>query len=240
MSKILVVDDDPHILDVVDFALQRAGHEMLRAADGDEALMLARTSKPDLVVLDVGLPKRDGLAVCRAMRADQQLTLIPILFLSARDEEIDRILGLEMGADDYVTKPFSPRELTARVAAILRRSTVAQNSPKSQLSHGCVELDLDRAKCSCAGQDASLTAQEISILKVLMARPGHVFGRGQILELAYPDNVHVSDRTIDSHIRNLRAKFAACGSKDVVETVTRMGFRLGACSGEKLSCNDLK
>ncbi|WP_136656456.1 response regulator transcription factor [Nitratireductor sp. XY-223] len=230
MALILVVDDDPHIIDVVAFALERAGHLVSRAGDGDEALMMARSGNPDLIVLDVGLPKRDGLEVCRLLRSEDRFSDLPILFLSALDEEVDRIVGLEMGADDYVTKPFSPRELTARVSTILRRSGPKQEARGSALSHGVVCLDSDRAEATCNGDRLSLTALEMSILQVLLKRPGTVFSRGRIIEFAYDGNIHVSDRTIDSHIRNLRSKFAAAGCSDVIETVPRLGFRLGACT----------
>ncbi|PLX39104.1 MAG: two-component system response regulator CreB [Hyphomicrobiales bacterium] len=230
MTTILVVDDDPHILEVVTFALERAGHRTVQAQNGEDALTLAQTAGPDLVVLDVGLPGRDGLEVCRTLRAEARFADLPILFLSARDEEIDRVLGLEMGADDYVTKPFSPRELTARVAAILRRRSPSTEPAKGVLAHGAVALDLDRAMVSCAGTPVTLTAQEIAFLRVLLARPGFVFDRTRIIELAYEGVATVSDRTVDSHVRNLRAKLAAAGCRDAIETVPRLGFRLGPCS----------
>ena len=229
MGTVLVADDDPHILDVVAHALERAGHNVSRARDGDEALMRARTEAPDLVVLDVGMPHRDGLEVCRTLRAEGAGP--PILFLSARDEEVDRILGLEMGGDDYVTKPFSPRELTARVAAILRRAAGPAEAEPQPMSHGVVSLDPARARVTCSGRDVPLTALELAILGSLMARPGVVLTRERIIENAY-DGIHVSDRTVDSHVRNLRAKFAGAGSTDVIETVPRLGFRLGPCTAE--------
>ena len=227
MSSVLVADDDPHILDVVAHALGRAGHEVARARDGNEALMRARTEAPDLIVLDVGMPHRDGLEVCRTLRAEGSNA--PILFLSARDEEVDRILGLEMGGDDYVTKPFSPRELTARVGAILRRATVLPEAEPQALTHGAVTFDPARARVLCGEADVALTALELSILGALMARPGVVLTRERIIEHAY-DGIHVSDRTVDSHVRNLRAKFAEAGSTSVIETVPRLGFRLGPCT----------
>lgn len=232
MAQVLVVDDDPHILEVVTFALETAGHTTLRAKDGDEALMYARTQLPDLVVLDVGLPGRDGLAVCRALREGELTKQISILFLSARDEEIDRILGLEMGADDYVTKPFSPRELTARVTAILRRATASSEVAPQIYKHGNLRLDAGRVEAKIAEQKIDLTALEIALLTALIARPGQVLSRVQLISQAYPDEIHVSDRTIDSHIRNLRAKFAKAGGLDIIETAPRLGFKLGPCGGE--------
>ena len=227
MGSILVADDDPHILDVVAHALERTGHRVIRARDGDEALMRARTEAPDLLVLDVGMPRRDGLDVCRTLRSEGAGP--PILFLSARDEEVDRILGLEMGGDDYVTKPFSPRELSARVAAILRRASATSDETPRPLEHGVVTLDAARARVGCGEANVSLTALELAILGTLMDRPGIVLSRARIIESAY-DGIHVSDRTVDSHVRNLRAKFALAGCDDVIQTVPRLGFRLGPCT----------
>ncbi|MEM7567833.1 MAG: response regulator transcription factor [Pseudomonadota bacterium] len=229
MALLLVADDDPHILDVVTYALERAGHRVLQARDGDEALMRARNARPDLLVLDIGMPRRDGLDVCRTLRADEGLGRLPIIVLSARDEEIDRVLGLEMGADDYVGKPFSPRELVARVAAVLRRREEGPDPASARLTHGDLTYDAGRAEARIGAEPVDLTAQEQAILAALLARPGHVLPRERIVALAYGDRPHVSDRTIDSHIRNLRAKFAAAGSGDVIETVHGLGFRMGPC-----------
>ena len=229
MALVLVADDDAHIRDVVSCALERGGHDCVDAGDGVEALRIARDKRPDLVVLDVGMPGHDGLEVCRTLRADPALAATPVLFLSARDEEIDRVLGLEMGGDDYVAKPFSPRELTARVAAILRRAAGPADTEPQPLAHGAVLYDPARARVACDGRDVTLTALELAILGALMARPGVVLTRERIIDTAY-DGIHVSDRTVDSHVRNLRAKFAAAGSTDVIETVPRLGFRLGPCT----------
>ena len=229
MATVLVADDDPHIREVVVFALERAGHRAIVARNGDEALASARTQAPDLVILDVGMPGRDGLEVCRALRAAPETGALPVLFLSARDEEIDRVLGLEMGGDDYVTKPFSPRELTARVNAILRRGQPLAETVRSALQHGAVRLDRERAEATSGNEPVPLTANEMAILGVLLSRPGVVFDRAAIIAQAYGGRIHVSDRTVDSHIRNLRAKFAALGRDDVIETVHSLGFRLGPC-----------
>ena len=229
MALVLVADDDAHIRDVVSCALERGGHDCVDAGDGVEALRIARDKRPDLVVLDVGMPGHDGLEVCRTLRADPALAATPVLFLSARDEEIDRVLGLEMGGDDYVAKPFSPRELTARVNAILRRGQRAPEPDAEPLSHGAVRLDPERAEVTCAGEPVALTANEMSILRVLLERPGVVRDRAAIVAMAY-SGIHVSDRTVDSHIRNVRAKFAVAGCTDVIETVHSLGFRLGPCT----------
>lgn len=225
--RILVVDDDPHICDVICFALERAGMVTDRAGDGAAALRQFRVSTPDLIVLDIGMPELDGLEVCRELR---KTSVVPILFLSARDEEIDRILGLEMGGDDYVTKPFSPRELVARVKVILRRTqgVEAESSP-APLAHSVLSLAPARHAAAYAGAPVHLTAMELGILKHLVARPSHVLTRQQIIDASHAANIHVSDRTIDSHVRNIRAKFQRVGGEDVVETVHGVGFRLGRC-----------
>ncbi len=230
-KTVLVVDDDPHIRDVICFALQKASYPFETAADGKEAIDKAALFDPSLIVLDIGLPEMDGLDVCRHLRKTSE---VPILFLSARDEEVDRIVGLELGADDYVTKPFSPRELIARVGAILKRygaSPVEETSGESALRQGALVLEREQRLVTIDGSPASLTAIEFDILATLLARPKIVFTRERILESAYKDNIHVSDRTIDSHIRNIRAKLTAAGCPEAIETVHGVGFRLGSCQG---------
>lgn len=227
--RILVVDDDPHIRDIIGFALEKAGMTVAMARDGAEALRRFAREAPDLVVLDIGMPEMDGLDVCRQIRKSSET---PILFLSARDEEIDRVLGLELGGDDYVTKPFSPRELVARVNAILKRARSAGAPPapaEAPLAHGAVLLDAAAHCATLGGAELPLTAIEFSILRTLLARPRLVFSRQQILDAAYGGAIHVADRTIDSHIRNIRAKFAALGCDSAIETVHGVGFRLGRC-----------
>ena len=225
--SILVVDDDPHIRDVVRFTFEKTGMTISTAPDGKEALRQFDRNVHDLVVLDIGMPEMDGLEVCRQIRKTADT---PILFLSARDEEIDRILGLEIGGDDYVTKPFSPRELVARVNAILRRARSTPEAPQAKTrSHGGLVVDSDSRTAAFAGRPVSLTALEFAILRTLLARPGFVFTRELILDAAYAGNIHVADRTIDSHIRNIRAKMATAGCDSVIETVHGVGFKLGRC-----------
>ena len=229
--SILVVDDDPHIRDVVRFAFEKTGMTISIAQDGKEALRQFDRNVHDLVVLDIGMPEMDGLEVCRQIRKTADT---PILFLSARDEEIDRILGLEIGGDDYVTKPFSPRELVARVNAILRRTrTAPAPSETKAMSHGGLAIDADAHTASFGGKQVALTALEFSILRTLLARPGFVFTRELILDAAYAGNIHVADRTIDSHVRNIRAKMAAAGCESVIETVHGVGFKLGRCGASR-------
>lgn len=224
---ILVADDDPHIREVLDFALRKNGHATLMARDGKEALALFRRHAPDLVVLDVGMPEMDGLDVCRVVR---QTSNVPIIFLSARDEEIDRVLGLEIGGDDYMVKPFSPRELVARIGVIMRRAaTVAEETAPTGLVQGDLRIDQRACSASLATRPLALTGTEFAILRAMAEQPGYLFDRERLMAAAYGGRVRVSGRTIDSHIRNIRAKCAAAGSSSVVETLHGIGFRLGPC-----------
>ncbi|NCG18561.1 MAG: response regulator [Rhodobacterales bacterium] len=222
MARILLVDDDPHLREVVRYALQRAGHEVREEADGAKALSASASWSPDLLVLDVQMPEIDGLEVCRQLRQTSQ---VPILFLSSRGEEVDRVLGLEMGGDDYLTKPFSPRELVSRVKAVLRRTQPAPVAPTSLLINGDLKLDTEAFRCFCGEVEVALTVTEFRILQVLMRRPGRVYPRAELVDLAYPGTHHVSDRTLDSHVRRIRQKLRE-GGADAIETVHGLGFRL--------------
>lgn len=228
---ILVVDDDPHIRQLLAFALDKAGLSTIEAADGEAALAAVAAHGPDLVVLDINMPRMDGLEVCRRIRAQGDL---PILFLSSRDDEIDRVLGIELGADDYVVKPFSPREVAARVTAILRRSTVKpreSGETEQAIAHGRLSLDPEGWRARWDGVEAPLTVTEFSILRTLAAAPSKVFTRDAIIDRLHGPGFAVTDRTIDSHVRNIRGKFAGLGGVDVVETRAGVGYQLGACSG---------
>ena len=226
MPRILIADDEPNIREVISFALERAGFGVATARNGSEALQQVRRGPVDLIVLDIGMPEMDGLEVCRQIRKTSD---VPILFLSARDEEIDRVLGLEIGGDDYVTKPFSARELVARVNVILKRGRNGVKAPAA-MTHGQVRLDASKHAVWFGDAAITLTALEFEILAAFMARPEVVFSRDQIMDAAYGGGTFVSDRTIDSHIRNLRAKFAEAGCGSIVETVHGVGFRLGSAS----------
>ncbi|WP_043367342.1 response regulator transcription factor [Belnapia sp. F-4-1] len=230
MPRILIVDDDPAIREVVRFALFRAGFEVLQAADGAAGLAAAHEALPDLIVLDVMLPEMDGTEMCRALRASGgPAASIPILFLSSRDDEVDRVVGLEIGGDDYLTKPFSPRELVARVRAVLRRSRpTRQEAAGEALRHGRLVLDPGTARVTWDGQEVVLTATEFGLLRTLLRRPGRVLNRDALMDGAYAVERIISDRTIDSHVRRLRAKFAALGAAPV-ETLPGFGYRLGPC-----------
>lgn len=230
MSKqttILIADDDPHIREVLGIALRRAGYEILSAAQGAVALKMAQRDAPDLMVLDIGLPEMDGLEVCRRLRAGSDL---PVLFLTARDDEVDRILGLELGADDYVTKPFSPRELVARVKAILKRTQRHAPSPlATSFQHGTLSVNPDTHDCRVDGQKVPLTGTEMALLVHLLRHPEQVVSRAQLADAMYGNNIHVSERTVDSHLRNLRRKLADIGCENAIETLHGVGIRMGTC-----------
>ncbi len=221
--KILVVDDDPRLREIVRIALEGAQFDVITASDGTQALTHAAREAPDLIVLDVGLPKADGFEICRRIRVTSD---VPILFLTAHDDEVDRILGLELGADDYVTKPFSPRELVARIKAILKRSTGAP--ARDGLSQGSLRLDVAAHDCSVDGRPVALTATEFQLLHRLMRMPGRVHTRDQIIDELWGD-AEVADRTLDSHLRNLRKKLSAAGCGSAIDTVHGVGIRLGEC-----------
>jgi two-component system OmpR family response regulator len=222
-SRILIVDDEPHIRDVITFALERAGMTVTSARDGTEALIAWRRHEPELIVLDIGMPERDGLDVCRTIRKTSD---VPILFLSARDEEVDRVVGLEIGGDDYVSKPFSPRELVARVKAILKRTAGNAGNRPDVLVRGLLRLDRTAHSATWNAAAVTLTALEFSVLSALMSRPDMVFSREQLIVASHGRDMHVSDRTVDSHVRNIRAKFIAVGGSNVIATVHGVGFRL--------------
>ena len=231
-QTVLVVDDDPHIRQLLVFALEKAGLAAMEAADGEAALATIAANPPDLVVLDINMPKLNGLDVCRQLRAQGDL---PVLFLSSRDEEIDRVLGIELGGDDYVVKPFSPREVVARVSAILRRARPAAAPPAGPtlLRHGRLSLDPESWTARWGETTVDLTVTEFQIVQALMAAPQKVFSRDALIERLHGPGFAITDRTIDSHIRNLRGKFAQLGGADLVETRQGVGYRLGACRGEE-------
>ena len=221
-ARVLLVDDDPSLREVVRYALDRAGYTVTEAANGREALERFERDEPDLVVLDVLMPEMDGLAVCRELRTTSR---VPIVFLSSRAEEVDKILGLEMGGDDYVTKPFSPRELVSRVKAVLRRTQPTDEAPGSFVEAAGVRLDPEAFRVFVGDTEITMTVTEFRILEVFVRRPGRVFTRDELVDRAYPGPHHVSDRTLDSHIRRIRQKLRACGVEPI-HTVHGLGFRL--------------
>lgn len=226
MTSILIVDDEPAVADVLSVALRRGGFEARVVGTLGEARRELRLRPPALLVLDLGLPDGDGLALCREIRAQGSL---PVLVLTCRDEEIDRVLGLEQGADDYVVKPFSPREVVARVRTILRRAAGAAADTDAELRHGPVVLQRHEHRVTVHGRRVELTPREFDLLHALLAAPRRVLSRQALVEHAYRDEAVVSDRTVDSHIKGIRRKFAEVGdgdaSFDPIETVYGVGYR---------------
>lgn len=222
-KTILVVDDEAHIRDVVTYALEREGYAVQTAADGTSALARLASGGVDLLVLDVMMPGTDGLEVCRRVRTTSRT---PILFLSARADEIDRVLGLELGGDDYLVKPFSPRELVARVRAVLRRVGGAEpDAPRGAvLRHAAVRIDLDRHEVYAGDVLVALTPTELGVLAALIERPGVVLSRAQLMQRAYAYDNLVTERTIDTHVKRIRAKFRAVGD-DPIATVHGVGYK---------------
>jgi DNA-binding response OmpR family regulator len=223
MSDILVVEDDRDIAELVAHALRKAGYRASIAASGTAALARIRETPPDLVVLDVMLPGMDGLQVCRALRADAATAAIPIIMLTARAEEADRIEGLELGADDYVTKPFSPRELAARVAALLRRVQRVP-APAGRLRYGPLTIDLDRHAVRVDGDEVRLTAKEFLLLQYLVEHRGRVLSRDLLLSDVWGYQYTGGTRTVDVHIRRLREKLPILA--DAITTIKQFGYRL--------------
>jgi two-component system phosphate regulon response regulator PhoB len=223
--KILVVDDEPDALEVLGFKLKEAGYTPLLAKDGNRAITLARDEKPALIVLDLMLPGVDGLEVCKILRRDPATAAIPILMLTARAAEMDRVLGLELGADDYVTKPFSPRELVLRIKKLLTRAGAADESA-AHLRCGLLELDAARHQVSVAGVPVELTATEFKLLEVLARRRGRVQTRERLLQDVWGYDNPIDSRTVDTHMRRLREKIG--GAADYLETLRGVGYRFKA------------
>jgi DNA-binding response OmpR family regulator len=222
--NVLVVEDDPRISDVLEYALKADGYEVQTAQRGREAAEIARRSSPGLIVLDVGLPDIDGFEVCRMVRTFSE---VPVIFLTSRTDEIDRVVGLEIGGDDYVTKPFSPRELLARIKAIRRRNDRPEPAREkdgtgNRLRYGPITIDPEKFRVECDGREVVLTAQEFKLLELLIKHPGRVFTREQVLNRAWGDGGLVADRTIDVHVKSVRRKF---GKFEFIETVRGIGYR---------------
>jgi two-component system, OmpR family, alkaline phosphatase synthesis response regulator PhoP len=223
MRRILVVEDEMKISRLVRDYLRHAGFDVTVAADGDAALASARGAKPDLVVLDLGLPTKDGLDVARELR---RTSTVPIVMLTARGDESDRIVGLELGADDYVVKPFSPKELVARVRAVLRRTDPATGMQAERLRVGDMEVDLVRMRVTVGERSIDLTPTEFELLTTLAREPGRVFTRGQLLEAIHGVAIESYERAIDAHVKNLRRKIEPVpGEQRYVLTVHGIGYR---------------
>ncbi len=229
MKTILVVDDERKITNLVRDYLVKAGFQVLTAADGREALAAAHERKPDLLIVDLGLPDIDGLDVTRSLRKESS---VPVIILTARDEETDKILGLELGADDYITKPFSPKELVARVRAVLRRTEVSKQESEGDLVRaGDLEIDLARHRVRVKNQEVDLTATEFELLAVMARQPGRVFTRAQLLDSIHGVSFESFERAIDSHIKNIRRKIEPNPQEPVyLIMVYGVGYKLAEAS----------
>ena len=223
-AKILIVDDEPPIIDVLQYNLQQAGYDVVVAWDGEQALALTRSDQPDLIILDLMLPKIDGIDVCRTLRRESE---VPIIMLTAKDEEIDRVLGLELGADDYVVKPFSVRELMARVKSVLRRTSQPNTSSPVMVHAGDLNIDKGRYEAHLAGEYLDLTALEFKMLHTLALQPGRVLSREQLLEQVWGYEYHGDLRVVDAVIKRLRAKLREAAPKqELIATVRGVGYKL--------------
>ncbi|HEY8962048.1 MAG TPA: two-component system response regulator CreB [Luteolibacter sp.] len=225
MPRVLLVEDEPAIADTLVYALETERFEVTHALTGRAALDAFAAQPHDFLILDIGLPDMSGLDVCRTLR---ETSAVPVLFLTARDGEIDRILGLELGGDDYVTKPFSPREIVARVRAILRRTQGGGDSPPppAPTSTRPLHHDATAMRIHCHGRALDLTAHEYKLLLVLLGQPGRVFTRDQLLDRAWDDPGAVTDRTIDAHVKSIRSKLRQCqaGAEDLIQTRRGLGY----------------
>jgi len=223
MSKhILVVDDEPDILELVRFGLTQEGFSVETAATAGEGLACLTRRTPDLVVLDLMLPDMSGTEVCRKLRSDSKTAQLPVVMLTARSEEVDRVVGFELGADDYVTKPFSPRELVLRVKAVLRRSEPSVAAAR-HFAHAGLSLDLERHRCQVGDRQVELTAREFGLLAALMSRPGRVLTREKLLDELWGSDITVTHRTVDTHVKRLREKLGEAGH--YIDTVRGVGYR---------------
>lgn len=220
---ILVVDDDRKTVDLIQLYLEKDGYRVLVAYDGHSAINIARNKRPGLIILDLMLPEVDGLDVCRRLRSESK---VPVIMLTAKSTEDDKLVGLDLGADDYVTKPFSPRELVARVRAVLRRAMAEQNSEPEQLSYDGLEVDFERHEARVEGTPVHLTPKEFTLLEIMIKQPGRVFSRLELLELAFGYDYQGFERTVDVHVMNLRKKIEAEPTHPrYVQTVYGVGYK---------------
>ncbi len=219
---VLVIDDEADIIELVRYNLEKEGFEVIGAGDGETGLSMAAGKKPDVIVVDLMLPGIDGFEVCRLLRADVRISHIPTIILTAKTGESDRVVGLELGADDYVTKPFSPRELTARIKALLRRSSDLRKQP-AIVKRGNLSLDPASHEVFCSGRAVDLTATEYRLLHFLASHPGYVYSRNAMMDGALGTDVTVLERTMDVHIMSLRRKLGKCGGW--IETVRGFGYK---------------
>jgi len=234
MIKILVIDDEIQIVRLVRDYLEQAGFRVLTASTAENGLQVLRAESPDLVVLDLGLPDSDGWDLTRRIRSDPRLRAVPVIMLTARIAENDRIVGLELGADDYITKPFNPREVVARVRAVLRRTSAGAGNSSRRLSAGELTLDLDARLLRVRDEPMELTPTEFELLALFMENPGHTYTREELLEKTLGYSYEGTGRTLDTHILNLRRKIEADPHKPAfIQTVHRIGYRFRKIAGGK-------
>jgi two-component system phosphate regulon response regulator PhoB len=224
-ARILVVEDEPDIQELIRYHLDQAGFQVETASDGNAALHSLRRRRPSLLVLDLMLPDRSGTELCREIRSDPDLKELPIIMVTARSDEVDRLLGFELGADDYVAKPFSPRELVLRIRAVLRRASATPEDADipEVLQHGELCLDTGRHRCDVGSKRIDLTAKEFQLLRMLMSRPGRVMSRERLLDEVWGPDVTVTLRTIDTHMKRLREKLGDAGA--LISTIRGVGYR---------------
>lgn len=220
-ARILIIEDDRDIVEMLEYNLAEAGYDTFSALNGKDGVALAARERPDLIILDIMLPVFDGFEVCRMLKNDKAVAHIPIIILSAKSQETDKVVGLELGADDYVTKPFSPRELIARTRAILRRGAGPQYD--GRIERGDIVMDSTRHRVKVSGERISLTLTEFKLLEFMARRPGVVFSRAQILDAVSGEEAMVYDRTVDAHIKSLRHKLGS--AKSYIETIRGAGYR---------------
>jgi two-component system alkaline phosphatase synthesis response regulator PhoP len=226
-GRVLVIEDDPDVAELIRYNLIKEGYEVSISAKGIQGLEQAKASRPDMILLDIMVPEMNGWEVCRRLKQDAELRGTPVIIVTGRAEEGDKVLGFEMGADDYVTKPFSPRELVARVRAVMRRGKAIEAAGKKlHLKLGELEVDRQRFEVTMRGRRVELTPKEFEVLAVLMGTPGRVFGREDLLDLVWGSDAFVEPRTVDVHLARLRAKFTAAGlPAPDLETVRGVGYR---------------
>lgn len=222
-ARVLVVDDEPDILNLLEYNLKRAGFQALLAKDGPEAIEAAKTHRPDLVLLDIMLPDMEGTEVLRRLKSNESTAPIPVIMLTAKGEEIDKIVGFELGAEDYITKPFSPRELILRVKAVLKRTAEKPQQDDRTVSFKELSIDLSRHRVTVSGKAIELSSTEFKLLSELIQAKGRVLTRDNILDRAWGHDCYVIPRTVDTHVRRLRSKLGAAG--DYIETVRGVGYR---------------
>jgi len=223
---VLVVEDEADVAEMIRYNLGKEGYDVRLAANGTDALRLVKESKPDVILLDIMVPQLNGWEICRRLKQDRETAAIPVIMVSGRVEEGDKVLGFEMGADDYVTKPFSPRELLARVRAVTRRGRLTDQEAGQVLRAGDLEIDRPRFEVKMKGRLVELTRKEFDLLATLIRTPGRVFGREELLDLVWGQDGFVEPRTVDVHVARLRAKFtAARAPMPAIETVRGVGYR---------------